>query len=211
MAGCHTRDKDFAVTQAAITLPLLRNGTLLQNYLVSDHLPHPLSAASLRLQAILGKSWHCLGIKATCVIRPDPSGTLVPQSCSKYGGKAQGRVLQGAQRDRGWKWKAWLLFISQDVPIPGTAIGMEQSGWGSCPPPGPSCQYSPSGMGRQHWASHGAGYPVLFIYLKATEAVTEPWPHLDTSHPLLSAGLLSAARCPLSSPPSPLPHHLLAS
>lgn len=107
------RDEDFAVTQAAITLPLLRNGTLLQNYLVSDHLPHPLSAASLRVQPLLGKSWGCLYIKATCVIGPDPPGTLVP---SKYGGKAQG--LRGAQRDQGWKWKEWLLFISQDVPIP---------------------------------------------------------------------------------------------
>lgn len=86
------RDEDFTVTQAAITLPLLRNGTLLQNYLVSDHPPHPLSVASLRLQALLGKIWGSLCIKATCVIGPDPPGTLVPWSCDKHGGKAQDQV-----------------------------------------------------------------------------------------------------------------------
>lgn len=32
------RDEDFTVTQAEMTLPLLRKGTLLQNYLVSNHL-----------------------------------------------------------------------------------------------------------------------------------------------------------------------------
>lgn len=118
LARCHARNKDFTVTQAAVTLSLLRNGALLQNYPVSGHLPHLLSAASLRFLALLGKSWGCPCIKTICVIGTDPPGTLVPQSCSKYGGKAQGQVLQGAQRDQGWKWKEWFFFISQDATIP---------------------------------------------------------------------------------------------
>jgi len=112
------RDEDFAVTQAVITLPLWTNWTLLQNYLLSHHPPRSLSAASLRLRALLGKSWGCPCVKATCVIGPDPPGTLVPRTCDKHGGKAQDQVLQGAQRDRGR-----ILFISQDVLIPRDSCG----------------------------------------------------------------------------------------
>lgn len=168
--------------------------------------PTPSPAASLRLQALLGKSWGCLCIKATCAIGPDSPGTLVPRLCDKHSGKAQDQILQVAERQRGWT-----LFISQDVLSPRDSYWHGEFWWGSCPPPGPSCQHSPSITGRQDWASQKAKYPVLFIYLKAAEAVTEPWPHRATSHTSLGTGVLSPARYPRSSPPSPLPHHLLAS
>lgn len=45
-----------------------------------------------------GPFWARAGVKTTCVIGTDPPVTSVPESCSKYGGKAQGQVLQGSQR-----------------------------------------------------------------------------------------------------------------